>query len=59
MDKTLEQQLNNNSTNESTNNENLFHAYFGPKDHVPPEGYIRLSKEEFKNLFKNAEILFV
>jgi len=46
-------------TQNETENENLFHAYFAPKDHIPPEGYIKLTKNEFKNLFKNAEILFV
>lgn len=39
--------------------ENLFHAYFAAKDHIPPEGYVRLTKNEFKNVFKNAEILFI
>ena len=45
--------------NATTPDDNLFHAYFAASDHVPPPGYVRMSKREFQKVFKSAEILFV
>lgn len=30
----------------------LFHAYYGPADHDPEPGYVRLTVEQFKKIFK-------
>lgn len=37
----------------------VYQAYYAPKDHKPLPGYVRLSLEEFNNLFKDAEIQYV
>lgn len=37
----------------------VYQAYYAPKDHKPLPGYVRLSLEEFNELFKDAEIQFV
>jgi hypothetical protein len=37
----------------------VYQAYYAPKDHKPLPGYIRLSLDEFNELFKDAEIQFV
>ncbi|XP_074595138.1 uncharacterized protein LOC141850410 [Brevipalpus obovatus] len=34
----------------------LYHAYYGSKDHVPPPGYVKLSVKEFREMFKDADI---
>lgn len=41
------------------NSSDLFHAYLAPREHVPPPGYVRMSRREFERVFRNAEILFV
>ena len=37
----------------------VYQAYYAPKDHKPLPGYVRLSLDEFNELFKDAEIQFV
>jgi hypothetical protein len=37
----------------------LYHAYYAPADHKPPPGYVRLSVDEFNELFKDADIQYV
>ncbi|XP_076348283.1 uncharacterized protein LOC143245914 [Tachypleus tridentatus] len=44
----------NKETGKSTSE--LYHAYYAPRDHIPPPGYIRLTIEEFEKRFKDANI---
>lgn len=37
----------------------VYQAYYAPKDHKPLPGYVRLSLEEFNELFRDAEIQYV
>lgn len=37
----------------------VYQAYYAPKDHKPLPGYVRLSLEEFNQLFRDAEIQYV
>lgn len=37
----------------------FFHAYYAPSDHTPPEGYLKMTPDEFSKLFKDAEIQYV
>lgn len=37
----------------------VYQAYYAPKDHKPKPGYVRLSLEEFNELFRDAEIQYV
>lgn len=37
----------------------FFHAYYAPADHSPPPGYVRMAVQEFKDLFRNADIRYV
>ncbi|KFM62774.1 hypothetical protein X975_27183, partial [Stegodyphus mimosarum] len=41
------------------NQKQFFHAYYAPADHVPPKGYVKMTKEEFNKLFKHAEIRYL
>lgn len=37
----------------------VYQAYYAPKDHKPLPGYVRLSLDEFNELFRDAEIQYV
>lgn len=37
----------------------VYQAYYAPKDHRPLPGYVRLSIDEFNDLFRDAEIQYV
>lgn len=37
----------------------VYQAYYAPKDHKPLPGYVRLSLDEFNELFSDAEIQYV
>jgi hypothetical protein len=37
----------------------MFHAYLADGEHVPEDGYVKLTKEEFRQLFSDAEIHFI
>lgn len=37
----------------------VYQAYYAPKNHKPLPGYVRLSLEEFNELFRDAEIQYV
>ncbi|KAG8200796.1 hypothetical protein JTE90_006377 [Oedothorax gibbosus] len=48
-----------NKLDDSIEKKQFFHAYYAPSGHTPPEGYLKMSPEEFSKLFKDAEIQYV